>query len=131
MLMILYATAIDLTRATEETLPGSGSTFPEWLSRIAGGVMVIGALLVLIYLLWGGIAWITAAGDSNKVSAARDKITQAIIGLIVLAASLAIFMLVQSFLGVKILNFTGGTEATSTTRSTPESAGPTLRRISR
>lgn len=107
--MTLYAATVDFTRATNDTLPGSETSFADWLGRTAGAVMVVGAFLLLLYLLWGGLTWITAGGDSSKVSSARDKITQAVIGLIVLAASLAIFMLVQSFLGVEILNFTGGT----------------------
>ena len=67
---------------------------------------MIAALLVLFYLIWGGIEWITAGGDKGKVEKARNRITQAIIGLIVLAASTAILSLVQGFLGVTLINFT-------------------------
>jgi hypothetical protein len=119
MLMTLYAASIDFTRATNDTLPGSESSFAEWLSRIAGAIMVIAVLMLLIYLLWGGISWITAGGDSSKVQSARDRITQAVLGIIVLAASIAIFMLVQSFLGVEILTFTGGTSSGSNTTAPP------------
>lgn len=40
--------------------------------------------------LWGAIEWITAGGDSGKVGKARDKITQAIIGLVILVGSFVI-----------------------------------------
>lgn len=67
-------------------------------------VMLLGALLVFMYLIWGGIEWITSGGDKGKTESARNKITAAVIGLIVLAASWAILGLVLSFLGVSDIN---------------------------
>ncbi len=82
--------------------------FGSFISGILGFVLLIATLLVLFYLLLGGIEWITSGGDKGKTEKARDKMTQAIVGLIVLAASVAILTLVQSFLGVSLLNFSGG-----------------------
>lgn len=72
----------------------------ELISKALRMVMVIGALLVFMYLIWGGMEWITSGGDKGKTESARNKITAAIVGLIVLAASWAILMLVLSFIGV-------------------------------
>lgn len=63
-------------------------------SRIVTLVIVVGAVLVLGYLIWGGIDIITAGGDSGKIEKARNKIMFAVIGLIVLASAWAIFTLV-------------------------------------
>lgn len=63
-------------------------------------VMFVAAILVFAYLIWGGITWITSGGDKGKTEEARNKITAAIIGLAVVAASYAIFLLVTGFLGV-------------------------------
>ena len=63
-------------------------------------IMVIAALLVFLYLIWGGIEWITSGGDKGKTESARNKITAAVIGLIVVAASYAILQLALNFLGV-------------------------------
>ncbi len=68
------------------------------INKILNFVMVLGALLVFMYLIWGGIEWITSGGDKTKTEAARGKITAAVIGLIVLAASWAILGLVLNFL---------------------------------
>ena len=65
-------------------------------------VMVLGALMVFMYLIWGGIEWITSGGDKGKTESARNKITAAIIGLIVLASSWAILMLILGFLGTDL-----------------------------
>lgn len=102
--------------AASQGLPGApevfeaakaGSYFGTTLSGLLGGIMLIGSLMVLLYLLWGGIEWITSGGDQSKVSKARDKITQSVIGLIVLASSTAIFIILQSFLGIEVINFSG------------------------
>lgn len=124
MMSFLYATAINFEgAATNNTLAGSETTFAEWLARIFGGLLGVAVLLVLIYLAWGAITWITSGGEAAKVQKARDQMTQAVIGLIVLAASTAIFMLVQNALGIEILNITGGTaaETRTTTGGSPAS----------
>lgn len=72
-------------------------------------VLVIAALLVFLYLIWGGIEWITSGGDKGKTESARNKITAAVIGLIVVAASFAILQLALTFLGVGNINEVIGT----------------------
>lgn len=67
-------------------------------------VMVLAALLVFLYLIWGGIEWITSGGDKGKTESARNKITAAIVGLIILAASYAILQLALNFVGLDITN---------------------------
>ncbi|MEP7167329.1 MAG: hypothetical protein ABI758_05090 [Candidatus Woesebacteria bacterium] len=66
----------------------------------AGGVLVVGTLAVLLYLLMGGFNWITAGGDKSKIETARSEITQAIIGLAILASVFAIFRLLLGFFGL-------------------------------
>ena len=81
--------------------PGTGfaEDFGSFINGILSFVMVIAALLVFLYLIWGGIEWITSGGDKGKTESARNKITSAIIGLIVVAASYAILTLALNFLG--------------------------------
>jgi len=78
---------------------GFAADLGQVINSVLSFVMVIAALLVLMYLIWGGIEWITSGGDKGKTESARNKITAAVIGLIVLAAAFAIFMLVIRFLG--------------------------------
>ncbi len=67
-------------------------------------VMIVAILLVFAYLIIGGIEWITSGGDKTKTESARNKITSAVIGLIILAASYAIFVLLLKFIGFKDIN---------------------------
>jgi hypothetical protein len=69
------------------------------INAVLSFVMVIAALLVFLYLIWGGIQWITSGGDKGKTEDARNKITAAILGLIVLAASYAVLLIALRFLG--------------------------------
>lgn len=79
------------------------------LSSLLTIVMALAALAVFLFLIWGAFEWITSGGDKGKTESARNKITSAIIGLIVLAASYAILMLLLQILGFTDLNnvFTG------------------------
>jgi len=89
-----------------EVTPGTGyaTDFGNMFSSVLNVVMLIAAVLVFAYLIMGGIEWITSGGDKGKAESARNKITAAIIGLIIVAASYAIINLVVQFLGFENFN---------------------------
>jgi hypothetical protein len=68
----------------------SGSLFTGFFITIWQALISVGALTVIVYFLWGGYEWIYAGGDSAKVQKARDKMTQAAIGMIILVSSFVI-----------------------------------------
>ncbi|MFS8158905.1 MAG: hypothetical protein ACMG6E_01585 [Candidatus Roizmanbacteria bacterium] len=51
---------------------------------------VIAGLAALLYLLWGSLDWVMSGGDKDKVDKARQKIMAALIGVIVIVATLSI-----------------------------------------
>jgi hypothetical protein len=73
------------------------------ISAIVGTLLIIAALIAFLYLILGGIQWITSGGDKAGMEHARNKITHAIVGLIIVGAAWAIMTLVQNFLGVNII----------------------------
>jgi hypothetical protein len=100
----LSTVTINLTdQADTGGLAGATTDPGEYFSSIIGGIMVVAVLLVLFFLIWGAIEWITAGGDQNKIQKGRDKIVQSIIGIIVLSSALAIFSVLQVFLGIEII----------------------------
>jgi len=102
--MIVTSVKAQGTKAVNVTKPtGFFTDIGTLINSALNFVMVIAALLVFMYLIWGGIEWITSGGDKGKTESARNKITSAVIGLIVVAASYAILQLTLNFLG-----FTGG-----------------------
>lgn len=75
------------------------------ITRLLQLVLGIVGLLVFVYLIWGGIEWLTAGGDKSKTESARTKITNAIIGLAIVASAFAIGAVLNQFFGTSI----GGT----------------------
>ena len=75
----------------------------QLISAAVGALLIIAALLAFFYLILGGIQWITSGGDKAGMEAARNKITHAIVGLVIVGAAWAIMILVQNFLGVTII----------------------------
>jgi len=80
------------------------------VGAILGFMLIIAAVAAFIFLILGGLQWITSGGDKGQLEAARNKITNAIVGLIVVAAAFAIMVLVQTFLGLDGLFGSGGVE---------------------
>lgn len=56
---------------------------------------VIAGLVALLYLLLGAFSWITSSGEEEAVAKARQKITAAVIGVILIVAVLAIIVTLE------------------------------------
>lgn len=80
----------------------------NFLPRIIGVGFIIGILLFVIYMIFGAISWITSGGDKAAVETARNKITYAIIGLVVLFSLYAVVKVLQEFFGISILELDFG-----------------------
>lgn len=82
--------------------PGRGYAFDAGylLNFALKGALVVGVLLALAFLILGGIEYITSGGEKGKTESARNKITAAVVGLILIAASFAILLLVLRILGI-------------------------------
>lgn len=79
------------------------------ISGLISLVIILSFLAAFFYLLWGGFQWITSGGDEAAVGAARNRITQALVGLIIVVAVWALFQLVEQFLGVTVFGEGGFT----------------------
>lgn len=65
----------------------AGST----MGKLINLALIVGGLFLLLYLLWGAFDWLTSEGDKEKVSKAQKKITNALIGMLLMVISLTIF----------------------------------------
>ncbi len=76
---------------------------PTDLTRIVGSLIgqALGllGLVLLAILIYAGFLWMTAQGDESKVKKAKDMITQAVIGLVIIVAAYAIADFVIGSLG--------------------------------
>jgi hypothetical protein len=95
-----------------ETLGGNaeaaqaGTTFTSYFIVVWRALIFVGSLAVLFNLVNGAIEWITAGGEASKVTHARQKMTQAIIGMIILAGSFAIISFLGNLFGFDVLKLT-------------------------
>jgi len=69
---------------------------------------LLGAIF-LILIIYGGITWMTAGGNEDRVARARKILTTAVIGLIIVLAAYAISYFVIEALTEKTLQQGGGT----------------------
>lgn len=102
------ANTVGIPGADQAAAPDGG--FGAFLSQLIVAIFAIAVLLVLLYLIWGAIQWITSGGDKGKVETARNRMTQSVIGLLVLASVFVIMAILQSFLGYELFNIIGGND---------------------
>ncbi|MFH1971556.1 MAG: hypothetical protein ABIJ05_04200 [Patescibacteria group bacterium] len=100
-----------LTEAEGITNPALGTLktktgdnfFSSLIPALVGLAFVIGALLFFFTLILGAIDWITSGGDKTKLESARSKITNAIVGFVILLIAFAIVRIIQDFFKIDIL----------------------------
>ena len=79
-----------------------GTSLGKLISNVVGALFIAGFLLSFVYLLLGGFTWITSGGDKTKLETARNRITNAIVGIIVVGSAYALAALVANFFGLDI-----------------------------
>ncbi len=62
--------------------------------------LTIGGIVFLFMLIWGGVEWITSGGDKVRNEAARQRVTNALTGIVILFSVFAILNLVECFFGI-------------------------------
>lgn len=73
------------------------------VSSVVGFMTVAAGVWFLFQLIIGGIAWVTSGGDKNNIENAKNRLTHAFIGLIIVVAGWGILALAGTFLGYDIL----------------------------
>ncbi|MEI6529313.1 MAG: hypothetical protein WCN88_02850 [Candidatus Falkowbacteria bacterium] len=68
----------------------SSATPEQLVGRVILIVLGFVGVIFLAFMIWAGIEWMTAQGNDQKVTRAKNKITEAIVGLIIVVAAYAI-----------------------------------------
>lgn len=113
----------DASNTTDITNPALGDFLNNFItSAIAGPtaflnyfiqnavslVFIIGAIIFLFMLITGGVQWISSGGDKGALENARGKLTNAIIGIVILFSAYALIKLIEGFFGISILTLDTG-----------------------
>lgn len=90
-------------KSAADLAKGVGGTFENLVTGIVGVLTAAGVLWFLIQFIVGAYALMTAGGNAEKIGAAQMKITNAIVGLVVLLAALVIVSLIGFLLGFDLI----------------------------
>ncbi len=83
---------------------------PKLIAFLVNFIILVAGFMLLTYLLWGALDWITSEGDKEKMSKAQNKITNAIVGMLLVIAALVIFgFIAGDILGIVTRTATGWT----------------------
>lgn len=72
------------------------------ISNTVAVAFIVAAIAFFVFLVVGGMEWLTSGGDKTKVQQAQQRISSALIGLTIVAASFAIYTLVLDFFGIDL-----------------------------
>ena len=102
---------MQLSQLTNPLAPNlSPATGPEAIQKIGALIttlirvlLIAGAVVFIFWFILGAIRWMTSSGDKAQVEAARNQITHAFVGLILLFSVFAVIKIVEVVFGVDIL----------------------------
>lgn len=77
------------------------------ISTILGVLTVLGGVFFIIYFFAAAIMWVTAGGDSGKITKARDQMVQGILGLVILVSAYTVIGLAGQIVGLDLLDLGG------------------------
>lgn len=102
------------------TYSDDNTALPRLIGRIISTALSLVGTLFLVLMIYGGFLWMTARGDQKNVQKARDLISSAIIGLIIVASAYAITTFLISRLGSETEQTAGDGEEVDECAAAPE-----------
>jgi hypothetical protein len=82
------------------TFSGEKGTIGNIVSEFTKYLFPLAGILLLLFLIYGGFSLMTSGGDPKAVQGAKSKITNALIGFVIVFAAYWIVQIVASVLGL-------------------------------
>lgn len=79
--------------------------FSNLIPSLIGILLVAGAIIFFFWFLLGAIQWTMSGGDKVSKENARNRVTNALVGLVVMLSLYAIVDLLETFFGVRLTTF--------------------------
>lgn len=70
------------------------------LSNGFTAMLIVGAIILVIMIIWSGISMMTGGADKERVQSAQKRLTYAIVGFIILICVFAIASFIGNFFGL-------------------------------
>jgi len=99
--------------------PFNGANIPTIIKYVISALLSLVGALFFVMFLWGGVTWLTAGGDADKVKKARTTLTNAVIGLAIVALSYVLVTNVFNVLTAARTTAPSGPAAPSNVQSRP------------
>ena len=85
---------------TKTNLRFAGQNIADVINYLIPRIFVFAGLLLLLYLLYGGFHYIVSMGDPKGMQEARGKITNALVGFLIVFLSYWIVLIIGRILGI-------------------------------
>ena len=83
------------------SLPGGQAvTIPNIVNTVVSFLIPLSAIILFIFLVWGGFEFLTSYGEAEKIKAGKAKITSALIGFILLISSYVLVKIIANIFGL-------------------------------
>lgn len=92
--------------AIGEARPPTPVRLAEYIGTFLQAALILGGLAVLGMLVLGGFQYVTSQGDKMAVDKAKNIITYALIGLVILVAIIPVVKIIETVFGISILEVT-------------------------
>jgi len=79
----------------------TGKNIGDIITNLLPYLFAGAGLLLLLFLLYGGLSLMLSRGDPKAVQAAKDKITGAVVGFVIVFAAYWIVQIVITLLGLQ------------------------------
>ncbi len=76
--------------------PANPTSMTQIVQYVISAFLGLLGIIFLVLIIYAGYSWMTAQGDEEKVKVAKDTLTRAIIGLIIIIAAYSITYFVFS-----------------------------------
>ena len=80
-----------------------GAGINDLVSTLIGTATTISGILLTIYLIYGGVMYLSASGDEEQIEKAQKVMTNGALGLIIVVLATSIAAIVGRILNVPIL----------------------------
>jgi len=81
-----------------------GNRFSAAVSNIVAVITIFAGLSFLIWFVVGALTWIMAADHADKLEKAKNQMSSALIGLVIVILTIPFVYLIGKILGIDILN---------------------------
>lgn len=78
----------------------------DLFTKVVSSLIALSGIVLFIFIVIGGVKYITSGGDPKATESAQKTITYAISGLALLILSYMILVLIKTMTGVDVQNFT-------------------------